>query len=224
MCKPIHLVALAVLLTAGTSWCMAQRPVRQGQPLDVPAACGDSTVRQHTTPATDSSDKVDYHISLFSGVYGGGGETHAYTGAAPSLSYRVNDRLTLKAGFAFSSDINANSYRLSPRDERSLAPRRSNSTGAVAMDVAAEYKMNDNLWMAARLFYLGGSYDPVWNGSSRPYQLNAYGGSVALHYRTKNDNSLSLYLNFVHDDTGALTPWMLYSPFHTIGPSGWLEY
>lgn len=224
MSKHIHLLAFVAALLLSSPWCLAQRSLGQESRRPAPAACGDSVWQQAAPAAPDSIGKVDYHMSLFSGVYSGWGETHGYMGAAPTFSYRASDRLTLKAGFAFTTDLNANSYQLCGRTPRDMAPRRSNSTGTVGVDVAAEYQVNDNLWMAAHVYYLGGSYDPIWNGGNRPQELSVYGGSVAFHYRTKRDNRLSLYFDFVHDETGALTPWMFYSPSHVTDLRGWMGY
>ncbi len=156
--------------------------------------------------------KTDVHLLLGTGIYGGMGQWHSYTAAATRLSYRASDRLTLTAGFALTTDRSEDRYDLLRTEPRSLAPRRHTTTGAVAMDVAAEYQLNDNLWMAARLFYLGGSYNSLWYPGERPMELNVYGGSLELHYRTKHNHALSVYFDFVRDETGALTPWMYHTP------------
>ena len=157
----------------------------------------------------DSAERVHVGGSLFTGVYSAWGETHAYTGVAPVITYRANDRLTLKAGFAVTTDLNASGYRVQGHRSPSYAPYRA-TTGATAVSVGAEYQVSDNLWVAARAFYLGGSYDPIWDWGQGdgPRPLSVYGGSVALHYRTPGDNSLSLYFNYLNDRTGALTPSM----------------
>jgi hypothetical protein len=225
MTKYIRLIVLGVALLLPVSVCLAQRSHDQEKREALPILLGDSATQQATNTKTkDSVDKMEYHMSLFSGVYTGWGEAHGYMGAAPSFSYHASDRLTLKAGFAFTTDINSDRYRICGNESRSFAPRRSNNTGAVGVDVAAEYKVNDNLWMAASIYYLGGSYDPIWNRSNRPMDLNVYGGSFALHYRTKNDNRFSVYFDFIHDETGAITPWMFYSPTHITDMHDWLTY
>ncbi len=191
-------ILLAVMLLASVGLCRAQ-------------------VLQDAAPC-DSADRLSVQTTLFTGIYSGFGQLHGYTGAAPRLSYQVNDRLRLKGGFTVTTDMSQDRYNLSVDEPRSLAPRRNTTTGAVAVDVEAEYQLNDNLWMAARVFYLGGSYNSPWGVGDRPMDLNVYGGSMSLHYRTKNNNALSIYLDVVHDETGALTPWMYHSPWHGYGP------
>lgn len=162
--------------------------------------------------ARDTAQRLDYHMSLFTGFYSGWGQTHGYAGAAPSFSYRLDDRWTLKAGFAITTDMVGNTYAIRESDGRSWAPRRhATTTGAVGMDVAAEYRPNDRTMVAAHFYYLGGSYTPVWSVNNRPEDLSVWGGSMEFHYRTKNDNMLSLYFNVMNDKTGALYPW-LYHP------------
>lgn len=189
--KRFYILLIFSLMLAATPWAKAQR----------------------LTPATDTTQRVHCNVSLFTGVYSAWGETHAYTGAAPTITYRANDRLTLKAGFAVTTDMNANGYRLRGQQPRSYVPYRT-TTGATGVSLGAEYQVNDNLWVAARAFYLGGSYDPIWNfGQAQgPMELSVYGASVAMHYRTKNDNGISLYFNYVNDRTGALLPALLCHP------------
>ncbi len=193
MCRYRHTILLIAMLLASPGLCRAQA--------------------LHEPSVRDSVDKLSLSTTLFTGFYSGYGQLHGYTGAAPRLRYQASDRLVLKGGFAVTTDMSHDRYSLSASDARSLVPRRNTTTGTVAVDMEAEYQLNDNLWMAARLYYLGGSYVSPWRADGQPMDLNVLGGSMALHYRTKNNNSLSLYLDVMHDQTGALTPWLYHSPW-----------
>lgn len=161
--------------------------------------------------ARDTSQRMNYRMSLFTGFYYGWGQAHGYAGVAPSFSYRLDDKWTLKANFAVTTDMAGHPYAIREGDGRSWAPRRrSTTTGAAGMDVAAEYRPNDRTMIAAHLYYLGGNYTPVWSMSNRMEDLSVWGGSMEFHYRTRNDNTLSLYLNVMNDETGALYPWLYY--------------
>ncbi len=193
-----HAILLVTMLLASAGLCRAQAV--------------------HEAALRDSADRLSVQTTLFTGIYSGFGQVHGYTGAVPRISYQVNDRLRLKGGFAVTTDMSSDRYNLLASEPRSLAPRRNTTTGAVAMDVEAEYQLSDNLWMAARFYYLGGSYNSPWGIGDRPMDLNVFGGSMALHYRTKNNNALSIYIDVMHDETGALTPWLYHSPWHSYSP------
>lgn len=168
---------------------------------------------QRIAPTLDTAQRLHCNVTLSTGVYSAWGETHAYTLTAPSFTYRANEKLTLKAGFAVSTDLNANGYQLRGQRSRSYVPYRT-TTGATGLNMGAEYQVNDNLWIAAHAFYLGGSYDPIWEFGygQGPQELSVFGASVAMHYRTKNDSGFSLYFNYVNDKTGALLPSLFYQP------------
>ena len=163
-----------------------------------------------TVQTTDMLHKFNYHVSLFSGVYSGWGETHSYMGVAPSFSYTLNERWKLKAGFVAMSDINPN---FTPQ-ERSLAPRRNNSTTALAGTINAEYQATDRLLISSSIFYVGGQLDPVWVSGNSVSTLQAYGVSAAMHYKTKHNNYLDLSMTYIHDNTGALAP-LFYNPYYS---------
>ena len=164
-----------------------------------------------------------FGVDVFSGVFSGWGDTRGYMGVAPRMAHRVDDRLTLKAGFAVVSETFPT---LSAPAERNLAPRRHPSRVAAGA-VQAEYQVRDNLWLSAAAFYAGGQMTPLWSASGRPLDISAYGGSIAARFRTPRDNYFGIDFNFVHDNTGALGP-LLWNPycygydtyFHHMGVGG----
>lgn len=192
-----HIIPLLLLMLLSSTACLAQQKV----------------TNRATTDATqpDSLQRFNYHVSLFSGVYSGWGETHGYMGVAPSFSYTFNDHWKLKAGFMALSDLNPN---FTPQ-ERSLAPRR-NTTTVLAGAVRAEYQANDHLWFAASAFYVGGQLNPVWVPGNSAYTLQAYGVSTSMRYKTKHNNYLDLSMTYIHDNTGVLAP-LLCDPYYSYG-------
>lgn len=160
------------------------------------------------THATDSN-RFQYHLSLGTGAYSGWGSTHAYTTIAPSFQYRLTPKVTAFGGFAVSNDINASTIRFSPSTP-SYAPRK-NSTRAGGATLGAIYRPNEKLTLAACAYYIGGQIDPLWNNTSWPVNLDAYGFSAAMNYRFKNNSSLSFFFDYVHDNAGTLVdPWIYY--------------
>lgn len=156
--------------------------------------------------AADSTERLQVHGQVMAGIASGWGEVHSYTAINPTIRYQLNDKWTLKAGFAVVNDIDI-ATRQQPR---SLAPRKNSSTAA-AVAVGTEYQHN-NLLFSASAFYLGGQTDPLW--SNTPYNLEAYGVSATMHYRLNDNNYLSLHVGLFYDNNGALGRMMWDNPYY----------
>ncbi len=163
---------------------------------------------QQRSAGSDTLCHDTFGVDLFTGVFSGFGTTRGYTGVAPRMVHRVDDRLTLKAGFAVVSEMFP---LMSAPAERNLAPRRQPSRAAAGA-VQAEYQVKDNLWLSATAFYVGGQVSPLWRPTGHPLDISAYGGSIAARFRTPRDNYIGIDFNFVHDNTGALGP-LLWNPY-----------
>lgn len=178
---------------------------------------------QRLHPADTSrldSSRFDYHVMLGTGIYSGWGATHAYNFVAPSFEYQINPRLKAFGCLAVVSDVNTSLVRWAPSTP-SYAPLR-NGTRAMAARVGGIYKANDHLTIAASGFYVGGRFNPLWNGNNASLPLEAYGVSVGGTYKFNKNSSLSFMFDFVQDNAGTLAyPLMMdhfahpfYSDFH----------
>lgn len=157
---------------------------------------------------SDSARRFDYHLSLGTGAVSGWGSTHAYTFAAPSFEYHFSSKLEVFGGFGLARDVNASLYRW-PSNTPSYAPRR-NGTQAMGVVAGGIYRPSDKLSLAAAAYYLGGQFDPIWNRGAA-LDLNAYGFSAAMKYRFGSKSSLSIYIDYLHDEAGTIAmPLMMH--------------
>ena len=165
--------------------------------------------------------KWEPHLSVGTGfVATSYGDNRMYSTVAPSLAYHPNNKLTVTGGFRITSDLGLNpNYNLG--STRSLAPRRRNGgTGLVSAELAAQYKVGENVWLAAALYHMSGQYAPMYgfaNGSTLDVSATAIAASAA--FRFNNDNYLHLYVSFIRDHAGTM-PYLLYDTFC----SGWGRY
>lgn len=149
------------------------------------------------------------------------GDNRIFTSVAPSLTYHANDRLSFYGAFSVISDLGLNpNYNVG----RSYAPRRNNGgTGLVSVEAGGEYRLNENIWLAASVWHVGGQYAPLFgplNGSTMDVSATAI--SAAAAFRFKNDNYLHLSFTFVRDHAGTL-PWMYHDAYMHSG-WGWGGY
>lgn len=171
---------------------------------------------------TISFPRWEPHLSVGMGFFSSSfGDSRVFTSVAPSLSYRPNDRLTVNGGFRVISDFGVDKVFASPAPVRNLAPYRNNGgTGMVGVHLGAEYQVNDNVWLAATLYHLGGSYAPIYaftNGNDLDVSITALTAEAA--FRFKNDNFLHLSVTVMRDRGGAL-PYMWHDAFMT-GHGAW---
>lgn len=157
--------------------------------------------------------KWEPHLSVSSGFMGTSwGDNRLYTSVAPSLTYRPNERWSFDGGFRITSDMGlSREFNLSPAPQ-DLAPyrERNGGTGLVSAHLSAQYQVNDNMWLAASIYHLGGSYAPMygpWGGST--FDVSATAISAEAAFRFKEDNFLTVSFTYIHDNCGTM-PLMLH--------------
>ena len=171
---------------------------------------------------TVKSPKWEPHLSVSTGFLGSShGDNRLFTSVAPSLAYRPNDRWLVSAGFRITSDMGF-PYIAHNRD---LAPyKREGGTGLVSAHVAAEYQVNDNLWLAASVYHIGGTYAPFFGfAQGGTLDVSATAISAAAALRFNDDNYLKLSFTVVRDHYGTL-PYMYYDSWMHSGFSPWGMY
>lgn len=163
------------------------------------------------------------HLSVGTGFFGTSfGDNRIFTSVAPSLSYRPNSCLTVNGGFNIVSDFGADKVFSSPAPVRSYAPyRNEGGTGLVGVHVGAEYQVNDNVWIAASLYHLGGSYAPIYALSNGPVDVSVTALTAEAAFRFKDNNFLHLSVTIANDRNGSL-PYMWHDAFMT--GHGWGMY
>lgn len=203
------LLTLILLLPAF----IGKAQLHQGRPL---------TSEEVEARAEKDESRLDYHVSLFSGVVSGWNGAGSYMGLAPKLSYSFDDQWKIKAGFAVLSDFGSNFGVVEPV---SLAPRRYSNT-AVAGAVTLENHPTDKIWWSVRGFMATGSINPALMLYPTPamhqpgYDLNAYGASASIRYKIRNNNYLDFHFSVVRDRAGSLMP-MMFNPWcHPYGFGG----
>ncbi len=117
-----------------------------------------------------------------------------------------------------SFSFGADSYTFRGSNPRSLVPLRNYNAAAAALEVAASYKVNDRLWVAASLLHIGGGLASgiiinPWMLGNRPVMLDATAFSAAMRYRIGEDNYLDLQMTIIDDRTGAFGPLFFGAPY-----------
>ena len=150
--------------------------------------------------------KTNVHLSMGSTIEAGFGRAEAITWAAPSMSYRVTEKLTLRGGFTVAGSLLPRGYALHGRGPQSLAPvRQGTQVGGVWGQV--EYKANDHLLIWATAARMTGFVQPLWADGSQPVDVTSLSGGFA--YRFDQGSILSMHFHFVHDNYG----YMLHPPY-----------
>ncbi len=148
------------------------------------------------------------HLSVGTGFFGTSyGDNRLFTTVAPSLTFRPNSRWTVNAGFRITTDMGLNPNYAYGSSTQDLAPykHRNGGTGMASAHVAAQYQVNDRLWLAAALYHLGGTYAPIYGfGNGNVFDVSATAVSAAATYRFKNDSFLHLAVTYVRDEQGTL--------------------
>ena len=191
-------------------------------------------------PLTDKSKLVDdtlqrweFHLSMGSSIVGTSFSSASLFGITPSIIYRPNDRLKIKASMTAldSYTIATNGYRIRGNEPRSLAPVRYPGSTAGAFNVSASYRVNDRLWIAASLMHVigglaAGTLLNPWFVNDSPVPLDATAFSAAMRYRIGEDNYIDIHMSFIDDRTGAMLPFMFgtpFSPVRSFSTDGWFH-
>lgn len=171
----------------------------------------------------DTLPKTEFHLSMGTAIVGNRYNSASVFGITPQFVYRPNDRLTVKGSLSLINSYslyggNSASY-VRGHQPRDLAPRR-NPGGemAGAIDVAATYRVNDNLIIGASIFHIGGQLASStlvnpWCPPVSPIELNATAVTAAMRYKFKNDSYLDFRATFINDRTGAFGPLFFGGPY-----------
>ena len=86
---------------------------------------------------------------------------------------------------------------------------------------AAQYQVNDHLWLAASLYHLTGTYAPLYGfGNGDVFDVSATALSAAALYRFSNDSFLHLSFTYLRDEYGTM-PYLYYDAWmHGYGSWG----
>lgn len=150
--------------------------------------------------------KTAVHMSMGSSVEAGFGRAQSLTWAAPSVSYRASERLTLRGGFLVAGQLLPTGYRLHGRAPQSLAPVRE-GTQVGALWAAAEYHADEHLTFWVTMARLTGYVQPLWSDRSMPADVTDVSGGFA--YRFDSGSIMAMHFRFLHDSYGN----MLYPPY-----------
>ncbi len=165
------------------------------------------------TTMSDTLQKWDFRLSLGSTIIGGRNLAASAFSVTPTVVFRPNERLKISA-----SATSLNSYSLHPggynirgREVRDLAPVRNPSANAVGISVAASYKVNDRLWIAASLMHIGGGLASAaivnpWLSGVGPVMLDATAFSAAMRYRVGKKSYLDVHFTVIDDREGSFAP------------------
>ena len=168
----------------------------------------------------DTLQKWEYHLSMGGAVVGSSFGSASLYGIKPTVIFKPNDKLKVSASASLlnSFSFGADSYTFRGSNPRSLVPLRNYNAAAAALEVAASYKVNDRLWVAASLLHIGGGLASgiiinPWMLGNRPVMLDATAFSAAMRYRIGEDNYLDLQMTIIDDRTGAFGPLFFGAPY-----------
>lgn len=166
--------------------------------------------------------KWEPHLSVSTGFIGSSfGDNRLFTSVAPSIDFRPSDRWVVNAGFRITTDMD---FPMAAQ-ARDLAPyKREGSTGLVSAHVAAEYQVNDRLWLAAAVYHIGGTYAPFYGfGQGNTFDVSATAVSAAAALRFNDNDFLRLSFTVVRDHYGTL-PFMYHDAWMHGGYGAWGLY
>lgn len=171
-----------------------------------------SNLSQTMAVCHDTLPKWEFHCSMGSDFVGSSRGNAIGFSVSPSVVYRPNDLLTIKANMTgFDSYNFGDAGRYLRREPRNLAPYRDRGSVAGSVALSATYKVTDRLWIAASYMHLGGEVASgilvnPWLASPMPMLLDANAFSASLHYRFSDKSYIDIHFTHIEDRTGALTP------------------
>lgn len=209
-CGRVFLIAM--LLFVGVCNAQEERPL--------PKADRPIHVLTDTSALMDTTQTWEFHLSMGSSVVGGTFGSASMFGVTPSVIYRPNDRLKVRASLTAidSWSLSHGNYSVRGYRPNSVTPYRNPGSVAAAMSLAASYKVNDRLWIAASLIHINGGIESAalvnpWFMGDFPVMLNATAFSAAMRYRLGNDSFLDIHMTIIDDRTGALGPLLFGGPY-----------
>ncbi len=180
---------------------------------------GPASLRNTSVQPADSVRKWDFHLSMGATVMGGRNLSASGFSITPTVVLTPNDRLKISASASMidSYSLYPGGYNLGVRETRSLAPVRNPRAAAAAISIAASYKVNDRLWVAASLMHSSGMLasaalaNPWLAGGPVPLDATAF--SAAMRYKVGEKSYLDVHLTVVDDRAGTFGPLYFGGPF-----------
>ncbi|MCQ2273723.1 MAG: hypothetical protein MJZ86_02905 [Bacteroidales bacterium] len=170
--------------------------------------------------------KYEPHLSVSTGFFGTDfGDNRLYTSVAPSLIVRPNSKWTLMGGFRITTDMGLNSHYIIDNANPSYAPyKRNGGTGLVSAGVAAQYQVNDNIWLAGSIYHMTGTYAPLYFGNGNVFDVSCTAISAEAAFRFANNNLLHIAFTYINDQNGTM-PYMMHDAWmHCVGFGGYGMY
>lgn len=219
MRRIFYILPLLFALGAGLTAVAQQDTVQDNQRRPLPPSAYSLRPLEDYGKLMDSVPKWQFHVAMGTSLVGNSYNMASLYGITPTVVYRPNSRLKVVGSV---TGINSHSlategYTIRGREERSLVPYRYPST-ALAATVAAEYQVNDHLWLAAAYSRMGGELasgmilNPWLPSTGRPLALDASSFTAAMRYRFNNDSFLDVHLTVINDRAGTLAP-LIYNPY-----------
>ena len=207
-----RLFLTVMLLFAGVCNAQEERPL--------PKAERPIHLLTDTSALMDTTQTWEFHLSMGSAVVGSSFGSASLFGVTPSVIYRPNDRLKVSASVTAidSWSLSHGNYSIRGYRPNSVTPYRNPGSVAAAMSLAASYRVNDRLWIAASLIHINGGIESAalvnpWFMGDYPVLLNATAFSAAMRYRLGNDSFLDIHMTIIDDRTGALGPLLFGGPY-----------
>lgn len=160
------------------------------------------------------TSRWEFHMSTGSTVATGYGKTEAWMWAAPRVTFRASDRLTLHGGFATVGSL-LDSYELQGYTP-SYAPRRQ-GTRMLAGFASAAYRVNDRFCLWASVQHIGGWFEPLWTAKGQAIDIDITAFSGGFAYEFSDESLFEMHFHFVHDFYGNDALGLLGHPWYGAG-------
>ncbi len=146
---------------------------------------------------TEKKNPVDFHLSMGTEIFTGGGFTSSLFWISPEIAYQVSPKFVLITGFTYGTGLFDTPQRFPREQEVDLSPReKRNQIGSIY--VRGEYQVNNRLQVAASGFYQSGmpflSYYP---GISN---VESFGFSAEMQYKIAENSFLNVNIAFIQSD------------------------
>ena len=153
------------------------------------------------------------------------GDNRLFSSVSPSIIHRPNDKWTIRAGFRITSDMGLNPQFSLSKPAKNLAPyKRNGGTGLASAHIEAYYRAGKNVWLAASIYHLGGTYAPFYGfANGEVLNVSATAISAAAAFRFNEESFLQLSFTVIRDHYGTL-PYMYHDSWMHGGFGSWGMY
>lgn len=170
--------------------------------------------------------KWEPHLAVTTGFMGStNGDNRLFSSVSPSIIHRPNDKWTIRAGFRITSDMGLNPQFSLSKPAKNLAPyKRNGGTGLASAHIEAYYRAGKNVWLAASIYHLGGTYAPFYGfANGEVLNVSATAISAAAAFRFNEESFLQLSFTVIRDHYGTL-PYMYHDSWMHGGFGSWGMY